>query len=280
MDKIAESWEKRYANGATNAFEHDRREILALVAAAKSQAKAQKASVDYQQLRYNIDEYLRTNGDEYWRELFTPLLAGVVGDQGKEWASVLGMQFDVRNIEAELWFQDYVLTFAQPITTTTSDALHGVLAQAMEEGWAIPTIQTRIEQMFNQWIAGGATAEEFEWLEARLPQQRTELIARTETMRASNTGSYNLMDSWGVAYKGWLSTPDSRVRETHSSAGARYDVGGDPGIIPMRQAFNVGGYSMQYPGDMSNGAPIGEVANCRCTLLPYTEQPEIGPEAP
>lgn len=56
------------------------------------------------------------------------------------------------------------------------------------------------------------------------------------------------------------STPDDRCRPTHVAAGGQ--------VVPIDELFRVGGFKMEHPGDMSNGAPIKEAAGCRCTVLP------------
>ncbi len=280
MDRIATSWEKPFATAARKALEHDKREVLALVGKAKQLAKARKASVDYETLTYDLDEYLRTNGNEYWRELFVPLLSGVVTDQGREWASTIGTEFDVRNLEGEYWFSDYTLNFAQPINYTTEEGLHNVISQGLTEGWPVQTLQNHISQMFDQWANGDGTAEDFDWYNERMPAYRTEMIARTETMRASNVGGYELMREWGVGWKGWLGTIDGRERTSHRIATQTYDEGGTVGVIAFSAVFTVGGYQMRFPGDSFMGAPPSEYINCRCTILPYPEKPTTQPGKP
>lgn len=65
--------------------------------------------------------------------------------------------------------------------------------------------------------------------------------------------------------KGWLDLRDDRVRETHLIAGRTYQA--EP--IPVNDPFIVGGARMMFPGDTSQGAPIREIANCRCSAT-YT----------
>lgn len=61
--------------------------------------------------------------------------------------------------------------------------------------------------------------------------------------------------------KNWLDMRDKKVRATHLDAGRRY--GAAP--IPVNEAFIVGSSRMMYPGDTSLGAPVREIANCRCS---------------
>ena len=61
--------------------------------------------------------------------------------------------------------------------------------------------------------------------------------------------------------KSWIDMRDKRVRPTHVEAGRRYGAAS----IPVNEAFIVGGSRMMYPGDTSLGAPIREIASCRCS---------------
>jgi hypothetical protein len=39
-------------------------------------------------------------------------------------------------------------------------------------------------------------------------------------------------------------------------------------VVPIDQPFiTPTGSRMMYPGDRSEGAPAGDVANCRCTMI-------------
>jgi hypothetical protein len=56
--------------------------------------------------------------------------------------------------------------------------------------------------------------------------------------------------------KEWQATPDQRTRETHRIA--------DGQRVPLTAPFQVGGASLMFPGDPTG--PVGELANCRCSL--------------
>lgn len=57
--------------------------------------------------------------------------------------------------------------------------------------------------------------------------------------------------------KYWLSMRDHLVRDSHNRA--------DGQVRDWQEAFDVGGFPMQFPGDPI--APIGETINCRCVLI-------------
>lgn len=91
---------------------------------------------------------------------------------------------------------------------------------------------------------------------------RAQVIAQTETNRASNSGALaaGLMAQQfeGVPLvKEWLTSDDPRVREAHEAV--------DNVRVPIDQPFQVGQSFLMYPGDPV-GAPH-DVINCRCSLL-------------
>jgi SPP1 gp7 family putative phage head morphogenesis protein len=94
---------------------------------------------------------------------------------------------------------------------------------------------------------------------------RTDTIARTEVLAASNFAAFAVYDDANIPYKGWVAILDAKTRDSHASAHGQR--------VPMDMPFDVGGTPMMYPGDPS--APANEVINCRCTLLPETSDRSI-----
>ena len=230
-----------------------------MVSDAKHKALFWKATPNFETLQGSVEEYLLGSGAaENWREVFVPLLSGVIEDQGKHWANTFGQQFNVRDLLGEKWFEDYQLQFSQPINQNTSDSLSELLQQAKREGWSTDSLSNRMGSMFKQWQTGDLTPKDFDWLEQRMPQYRLNGIARTEIMRAGNVGSAQLFEDWGAEEKEWLTTLDSRTRDSHRHMNGK--------VVPMDGYFNVNGHKMRYPLDSS--APVAEIVNCRCSLLP------------
>lgn len=87
-------------------------------------------------------------------------------------------------------------------------------------------------------------------------------IARTETMGAVNAGTWNGAAAYAEItgesmFKQWYATRDTRTREDHAKAHRQ--------VVPLDGQFNVGGWSLSYPGDPDG--PADQVINCRCTFL-------------
>ena len=263
QDNIARRWEPRFAEAAVRAFEDDRRAILALVTEARETSKARKATLNYGELLDKILAYIAGDSQENWRKLFRPVIEALIVQQGEMWNAAMGMQFDVRNIFAEQAFQDYLIKFAQQVAQTTNDDITALLQQAMKEGWSIPDMEKALGSLFDQYMTGDLTDEQRAWFEERMPAYRREVISRTETIRASNNGSYQLFKGWGAQGKEWLTAMDGRQRDTHGAANGQ--------TVPIDEPFSVGGYQMMHPGD--GNAPAEEVCNCRCSIAPVLTMP-------
>lgn len=141
-----------------------------------------------------------------------------------------------------------ILSVSEDITHTTRDIILSVLQRATEEGRSLNWIEHELTD-----ISGGA-----------LTENRSRLIARTETVNASNRASFFSAAKTGLKMKKeWLSARDNRVRPDHAA------ITGS--IVDMEDYFNVGGSEMLLPGakQQKNGlpTPAKEICNCRCVIL-------------
>ncbi|MDI6872092.1 MAG: phage portal protein [Bacillota bacterium] len=127
------------------------------------------------------------------------------------------------------------------INQTTLQALRETLIEGVEAGESIPKLADRIAAVF-----------------AEAKGRRSEVIARTEVLRASNFGALEGMRQAGAEQKEWLATRDDRVRDAHLKA--------DGQVRALSEPFIVGGEELMYPGDPA-GSPENTI-QCRCTVLP------------
>lgn len=145
------------------------------------------------------------------------------------------------------YFESEILTVCEGITKTTREIIQEVLTQATEEGRNL------------NWIENELTVESED-----LTRNRARLIARTETVTASNRASYLAAAKTGLKMKKeWLSAGDKRVRPDHQAVnGSRID---------MEDFFTVGDSKLLLPGSrvQENGlsSPAKEICNCRCVVL-------------
>jgi HK97 family phage portal protein len=267
FDLTATSWEPAFETAAVNSFEADKREILALLSERTDKALGRKEMLNWETFRVDVGAYLREHADGRWRETFVPLVQGVMSAQAANWQAQLGVRFDVANLYAAEWFTEYQLQFARPIMATTEADISELLLRAQTQGWGVAKVKNALEALFSRYSGGELTDEERTWFAERMPAHRRMAIARTETVRAANAGSFHLLGEWGAPMKEWLDTPDQRTRDSHRDAGRRYQEGGDPGPIPFDQPFMVNGHAMMYPHDPAG--PAEETVQCRCTVAPF-----------
>ena len=124
------------------------------------------------------------------------------------------------------------------VTQTTKDVLSLQIQQSITDGQTLQEASRALRERFNF-----------------ITRYRSEMIARTEIISASNAGSFKGAESTGLPLdKIWISARDARTRDDHfDSHGQRRDMG---------QPFNVGGEALRFPGDPRGSA--GNVINCRC----------------
>lgn len=140
-------------------------------------------------------------------------------------------------------------TFVQKvkgIDDTTVAAIRKYISDGIDEGWGVQEIAEN--------IATGTIPN--------LDPARALRIARTETIGASNAGSLEGAKSMGITglKKFWIVALDGRERETHRDV----SIATSENPIGIDDYFNVGGSTMQYPGD-PNG-DVSMLVNCRCAI--------------
>lgn len=264
FDATARRHEEAMSKAARGQFERDYKELAAILTGARRKSIEDKATPSYQFIMKNWNEYIG-DAEDLWAQALMPVIRAVMLDQAKELIATVGGSFDLEDVRSAAWFSKYVLRFAEregtEITKTTSDQLSALLQQAKLQGWSIRDIEKQLGATFDRFLGNepDLSDEERAWFTERNVPNRLELISRTETLRASNSSSHELMKEWGVPRKEWLATLDPpRARENHMAMNGE--------VVPMDEPFDVGGVKMMYPGDPD--APIDETANCRCTVVP------------
>ena len=95
---------------------------------------------------------------------------------------------------------------------------------------------------------------------------RAERLVRSAYNTASNHSHLEALLEAGFPNKRWLTSRDARVRRpTGSSPFDHRSAEGQ--TVPVDKPFIVSGEPLMFPGDSSRGASIGNVANCRCSVI-------------
>ena len=145
------------------------------------------------------------------------------------------------------YFDSGILKDCKGITDYSRIQIIEVLKAGIQEGRSLNRIVDKL-------------TKEIEGLSA----ERARLIARTETLTASNHASYFAAAKTGLLMKKrWLSAKDSRVRNSHKMINGTF--------IDMEDYFTVGNSKILIPGAriQQNGlpTPAKEIVNCRCVVL-------------
>jgi HK97 family phage portal protein len=245
---------------ARGAFEKQRKAVVAVIRKAVSVLDAPTAA---------SQEIITTTG-----ELFRQLLADVYLRIGQDFGDAILRGFGksgppLRTLpgvyphfptKAE---RDEVLQFLRAylaevggekitqISNTTREQVARQLTLGINAGEGTDQLAKRIDKLF---------------LEEIIPN-RSEVIARTETIAASNAGSQAGARALKQPMnKEWISVQDDRTRGVEDTD-AHDHVGLDGQVVDLETAYTDprSGAQLMFPGDSSLGAPAGAVIQCRCT---------------
>jgi HK97 family phage portal protein len=135
------------------------------------------------------------------------------------------------------------------ITLTTEKKIRKIIKGAEKAGESIEQIAAGIDKLY---------------LDQIIPN-RSEVIARTEVISASNAGNAYAADQTGLKLnKQWLATRDERTRETHDAVDGQKRL--------KTEYYEVGNVQLLFPGDPEGIAETEkdlakEVIQCRCTEI-------------
>lgn len=183
---------------------------------------------------------------------FTESFIKLLVAQSAEAFSFVGQdrQFDPTDGAITSYLSNRAFKFANPVTRETNSLLGKTLAEGVTAGESIPDLRKRIVDVFGQ-----------------MEKYRSERIARSETIRASN---YVTQESWKesgvVSGKEWLTAEDERV--------CPWCFPLDGKVIDLESDFfgkgdtvlGSDGRKLKLDYEDVEHPPLH--VNCRCTLIP------------
>jgi hypothetical protein len=223
---------------------------------------------DLQKKRFAEDNYYNEvaqyidSREKAWQKLLTTVQRRIITEFGRESFDVIEagkpmeQKMELKKFNAfvenvELYITDIVGDHVTKINDTTKTKLRNIIQRGFAEGLPVKgedSIESLIESLY---------------LEQIIPN-RSQTIARTEVVGASNFGSWEgARQSTPDLLKIWIVTPDGRERESHGLMENHPAIG-------MNEQFAIfnpeeGGTSYaEFPGDPS--LPAYEVINCRCAI--------------
>lgn len=179
-------------------------------------------------------------GDDWWRESWSPTIA--TRPWFKAWMGT-----------THAYTAQHYGNRVAGIDDHTKHRLQQHLSVGVQAGEGIHDLMKRVDSLY---------------LDDIIPN-RSEVIARTESLNAARAASFNAVRAAGYSkrvVKSWLHSGDDRVRSTHLAAGSQVDV-------PFEEPFIVENPStgameaMLFPGDGSMGAGAANIIQCRCDSL-------------
>lgn len=225
-------YEKNLKIGMTRLFRVQEKEVL------KNLKKIKKDLTDD---IFDVDKW-----EGKFITVAVPIFTKVFQTEGQSAIDELGLEISFKKDDPKLRriIAGQSVKFAKDVNKTTIGRIRKVLQEGVAEGEGEADLAKRVKEVFK-------TAK----------TARTKTIARTETLKAANTGHLAAYQQVGVKKKRWLSAEDSRVRPTHARANGQ--------TVGINAKFEVGSSSLDYPGDLS--APAKETINCRCRMVPILE---------
>jgi len=285
-NRIAIVWERPFRNQVKELFKQDKKALSVRITWAEKKAIEDKATIDWQSLRNSWLDYIDASRKD-WAIGMQPLMEGVAREQATQLDATFGgmkqaeivIDWDIVPVEALEWVGGYTMHFADGVASVTKGSMEGLLNQAVEEGWSARKLRTNMGKVFQQWTDGDLTPAQFEWFAERMPKHRLDMIARTETIRASNKGAQERYRSWGVPYNEWYTAKDDRTcdfcLELH---GTVYGV--DETLYRVGEQMNVEVerdgekkiLTLKFGYEDVTCPPLHP--RCRCVLLPRMEMVE------
>lgn len=181
-----------------------------------------------------VGQYMSLEGAAAAKAVLMPLVESSVLAAGQRMSARLGFSFDLVQEGIERYIAEETDFLVRVMGETTGKAVAGTVQAALEERVPLTDLRKRLEAL-----------PEFD-------RTRAQLVARTETTRASNGAQRRAASEYQSAtgtrvQKTWISSRDVRVREEH-------DEQDDGEWYGVDETFPVVG--LTEPGE----------PNCRCTL--------------
>lgn len=191
--------------------------------------------------------------DLMWKTL-EKLLKEIYIEQGNATLDFLGIdgEIDITTEFASQYLNEYGGLLITGIDTTTRDALMASLSEGFDKGEGIPELSKRVRDIFD--IAD---------------KSRSEAIARSEALRASNSATVEAYRQSGVVIaKEWLTEMDGSACPFCEELDGKV-VELNVNYFDKGDSLTVGDQTMKF-----DYTDIGEPpahTNCRCTTIPVLE---------
>jgi len=215
IEKAADPGERKFKAALLKLFSGIEKEVLSNMPGGKGLEKADEADIEHWMF-----------GKSKWEKRFQQegldLIEGLAVVNGNRVLSdipVVGVGFDVTNPAVAGLLEERSIKFAKEVIGTTETQIRRMFAEGISAGEGIPALRNRIRQYF----------------ETDTIPKRAEMIARTETIWASNAGAEQAYIQSGVVEgKEWLIAGDERTCPFCRKADEEF---GEGNAIPLGEPF-------------------------------------------
>jgi HK97 family phage portal protein len=238
---LADEFEKKYTALMTKIFRDQRDFVLAIMPTKSAKA------IDWAKFLLSSQMEKR----RYAKEL-SALVTKIIIDQAAEAFAFVGVDdsFNEKNPALISYLDKRAFKFATPVTQLTNKLLGNQFKEGISAGESIPQLRKRVEDVFG-----------------KMEVYRSERIARSETLRATNYSTLEAYKQSGVVEgQEWLATEDERLCE--------YCGPMDGKVLPLDNSWfkrgetlvGTQGGSLKLDYEKIQHPPLH--VNCRCTLIP------------
>jgi SPP1 gp7 family putative phage head morphogenesis protein len=166
----------------------------------------------------------------------------IIDEQGKTtMASIAGTDvvFSVTNPEVQNWLRTYTPKFSKELEKVSVEKLRKELSEGIAAGEGIPELTKRVNETYANWN-----------------KVRSESIARSETMRASNQASLEAYKQSGVVTKKvWVTHFDKRTCEWCKAMDGKV-ISIEKSFFAVGSRFTVDGQTMKLDYEVVEAPPL------------------------
>lgn len=185
--------------------------------------------------------------------LFTSQIALILMAGGSLAAGMMGRKFNGTSPEVVKYLEDYVPTFVQRFNETTKRDLQATMIKSQVEGWGLPRLKDEMKRVFNQY-----------------EYNRTDMVARSETVRSSNAGAKMAYKQAEVQELEWLDTDDERTCKFCKALDGKR-IGIDGTFVKVGESIVAeDGTKLKNKYEPIDYPPAHP--NCRCTVIPVVDE--------
>jgi len=169
---------------------------------------------------------------------------------------VTDIAFNMENPEVQKWLKEYIPKFSKKLEDVSVERLRRELLAGLKAGEGIPELTKRVNTTYAHWN-----------------KVRSEMIARTETLRASNRAALEAYKQSGVVKKKqWVTQFDKRTCPWCEQMDGKI-VGIETSFFDQGDEFTVspGGKDQTLKLDYEEVASPPLHTLCRCAIVAYFE---------